>query len=185
LSFDLASALRRIKAQLLRNVALHPRDLPFVPDEVDAGPELMLDACVYIDVLQGKIPPNVEDLLVARIANHSAICLAELTYLFGRLDPKHPETANTLKELRGVIEEDIPHHRLTAPSVRVLGEAGMLAELALRLTGRSKDQTLLNDAILYLHAHERGCVVLTRNITGFDVFHKLMPTGKVLFYRSA
>jgi predicted nucleic acid-binding protein len=183
LSFDLAAALRRIKAQRLFNADPLPRDLPFVPDEVDAGPELMLDTCVYIDVLQGKIPPSVEGLLVARIANHSAICLAELTYLFGRLEPNHPETSNTLKELRGVIEDDIPRHRLSTPSERVFGEAGMLAGLALRLTGRSKDQTPLNDAILYLHARERGCVVLTRNWADFGLFHQLMPPGNVLFYR--
>jgi hypothetical protein len=185
LSFDLAAALRRIKAQRRSNAAPLPRDLPFVPDEVDAGPELMLDTCVYIDVLQGKIPQSVADLLVARIANHSAVCLAELTYLFGRLDPQHPETANTLKEVRGVIEEDIPRHRLTAPSTRVLGEAGMLAGLTLRLTGRSKDQALLNDAILYLHALERGCIVLTRNWADFGLFQQLMPTGNVLFYHQA
>jgi predicted nucleic acid-binding protein len=157
--------------------------LPFVPDQIEAGPELMLDTCVYIDVLQGRIPRSVEDLLVARIANHSAICLAELTYLFGRLDPQHPETSKTLQELRGVIEEDIPRHRLTAPSAHVLGEAGMLAGLTLRLIGRAKDQALLNDAILYLHALERGCIVLTRNWADFGLFHQLMPTGNVLFYR--
>jgi hypothetical protein len=185
LSFDHAATLRRLKAQRLSHAASHSRDLAFVPDQVEAGLELMLDTCVYIDVLQGKIPQNVADLLVARIANHSAICLAELTYLFGRLDPKHPETSNTLKEVRGVIDGDIPPHRLTAPSTRVFGEAGMLAGLALRLTGRPKDQALLNDAILYLHAHERGCVVLTRNLTDFGLFDQLMPTGNVLFYRQA
>jgi hypothetical protein len=183
LSFDLAAALRRVTAQRPFKAAPHPRDLPFVPTQVEAGPELMLDTCVYIDVLQGKVPQNVADLLVARIANHSAICLAELTDLFGRLDPKHPETSNTLKEVRGVIEEDVPPHRLTAPSTRVFGEAGMLAGLALRVTGRPKDPTLLNDAILYLHAHERGCVVLTRNVADFGLFHQLMPTSHVLFYR--
>ena len=187
LSFDLAAALRRIKPQRHARIVARRADdeLPFVPDQVEAGPELMLDTCVYIDVLQGKVPPAVEDLLVVRISNHSSICLAELTHLFGRLDPTAPRNPNTLKELRGVIKEDIPPHRLTAPSTRVLGEAGMLAGLTMRLTGRSKDQALLNDAILYLHALERGCVVLTRNLADFDVFHQLVPTGSVLFYRQA
>jgi hypothetical protein len=164
--------------------ALNPPDLPFVPNQVEAGPELMLNTCVYIDVLQGKVPQRGAELLVARIANHSAICLAEHTYLFGRLDPKHPETSNTLKEVRGVLE-DKPPHRLTAPSTRVFGEAGLLAGLALRLTGRPENQVLLNDAILYLHAHERGCVVLTRNVADFGLFHQLMPTSHVLFYRQS
>jgi predicted nucleic acid-binding protein len=187
LSFDLAAALRRIKAQRSSSaVGRRPDEhLPFVPDQIEAGPELMLDTCVYIDVIQGRVPPNVEDLLVARISNHSAICLAELTHLFGRLDPQHPETPNTLKELRGVIEDDIPAHRLTAPSTWVLGEAGMLAGLTMRLTGRFKDQALLNDAVLYLHALERGYIVLTRNLADFDVFRQLVPTGGVLLYRQA
>jgi hypothetical protein len=187
LSFDLVAALRRIKAQR-SSCAVSRRaddDLPFVPEQIEAGPELMLDTCVYIDVIQGKVPRSVDDLLGARISNHSSICLAELTHLFGRLDPQHPETPNTLKELRGVIKDDIPAHRLTAPSTRVLGEAGMLAGLTTRLTGRSKEQALLNDAILYLHALERSCVVLTRNLADFDVFHQLVPTGSVLFYRQA
>jgi hypothetical protein len=187
LSFDLALAVRRIKPQRHAGILARRADkeLSFVPDPVEAGPELMLDTCVYVDVLQGKAPPVVEDLLVARISNHSSICLAELTHLFGRFDPQHPLTSETLKQLRGVIERDIPPHRLTAPSTRVLGEAGMLAVLTIRLTGRTRDQALLNDAILYLHALERGCVVLTRNLADFDVFHQLVPTGSVLFYRHA
>jgi len=184
LSFDLAAALRRIKAGRLSGTVVRGQvsELSFVPDQVEAGPELMLDTCVYIDIVQGRVPQRVEDLLVARICNHSAICLAELTHLFGRLDPQHPETPATLRELRGVIDDDIPHHRLTAPSTRALGEAGMLAGLMMRITGHSKDQALLNDAILYLHALERGCVVLTRNLADFDVFHQLVPAGHVLFY---
>ena len=187
MSFDLAAALRRIKAGRMSGALArrHVDELPFVPDQIEAGPELMLDTSVYIDNLQGRVPRNVEDLLIARISNHSAICLAELTHLFGRLDPRHPETPSALRELRGVIEDDIPHHRLTAPSTRAFGEAGMLAGLTIRLTGRSKDQALLNDAILYLHALERGCVVLTRNLADFDMFHQLVPTGHVLFYRQA
>jgi hypothetical protein len=62
---------------------------------------------------------------------------------------------------------------------------GMLAGLAMRLTGRFKDQALLNEAVLYLHALERGCIVLTRNLADFDVFRQLVPTGGVLLYRQA
>jgi len=143
----------------------------------------MLDTCAYIDILQGTALQVVEDLLNVRISNHSSICLAELTHLFGRLDPGHPKTPSTLRELRDVIGHDIPAHRLTKPSTRVLGEAGMLAGLTMRLSGHAKDQVLLNDAILYLHAQERGYVVLTRNLADFDFFHQLMPSGRILFYR--
>lgn len=185
MSFDLPAALRRVKAQRISGTLTRRNgdQLPFLIDPIIAGPELMLDTCVYIDILQGTAPQVIEDMLNVRIANHSSICLAELTHLFGRLDPEHPKTSSTLRELRGVIEQDIPVHRLTEPSTRALGEAGILAGLTMRLSGRAKDQALLNDAILYLHAQERGCVVLTRNLADFDLFHQLMPSGRVLFYR--
>ena len=186
LSFDLSAALRRLKPQR-RAGALARRnddDLPYLPEPNDVAREIMLDTCVYIDVLQGVTPPAVEELIAAQRPNHSSICLAELTHLIGRLDPDHPGTTQALNEVKGIIGE-IPLRRLTAPSTRALGEAGMLAGLVARLSGQplAREQALLNDAILDLHAVERGCVVLTRNLREFDLFDQLMPHGRVLFYR--
>lgn len=145
----------------------------------------MLDTCVYIDVIQGRTPSAVDTLLRARITNHSSICLSELTHLFGRLAPDHPETERTLTKIESAIGR-IPPRRLTAPSTRALGEAGMLAGLVARLGGYPEDrQALLDDAILYLHAVEQGCVVLTRNLREFDFFDQLLPHGAVLFYRQS
>jgi predicted nucleic acid-binding protein len=154
-------------------------DLPLVRRPVSAGPELLLDTCVYIDVLQGRTPQAVDDLLHARIANHSTVCLAELTYLFGRLDPSHPGTKAVLKQILQTVE-DIPSHRLSAPSATAVGEAGMLAGLVARLAGDGLN--LLNDASLYLQALERGWIVLTRNLRDFDYFDQLLPADRVLFY---
>lgn len=144
---------------------------------------MLLDSCVYIDVLQGHTPAGVDDLLSARIINHSTICLGELTHLFGRLDPKHPATRDVLLEIRRTIE-DIPDHRLSSPSHTAIGEAGMLAGLVARLSGadRHANQSLLNDAGLYLQALENGKTVLTSNIRDFDCLDQLMPAGRVLFY---
>jgi hypothetical protein len=50
-----------------------------VESPVAAGAELLLDTCVYIDVLQGRTPASVDELLQARIINHSTICLGEMT----------------------------------------------------------------------------------------------------------
>ena len=68
-----------------------------------------------------------------------------------------------------------------------MGEAGMAAGLAARLSGAAShgSQTLLNDASLYLQAVERGWVVLTRNIRDFDFFDQLLPAERVLFYERA
>ena len=111
MSFDLARALRRIKPQRLTDtVQQHrPADLPLAQAPIAAGAELFLDTCVYIDMLQGRTPASVDNLLEARIFNHSTVCLAELTHLFGRLDPADAGTKHVQREIRRTIE-DIPSH---------------------------------------------------------------------------
>ncbi len=122
-------------------------------------------------------------MLETRIVNHSTVALAELTYLIGALDPAHPGTAGTLKPLGQTID-DIPPHRLTAPSIRSCGEAGMLAGLVTRLNGHRKSIALLNDAMLFLQAAEMGCDLLTANIVDFDFFDQFMPGTGVLLYQA-
>jgi predicted nucleic acid-binding protein len=161
-------------------------DLPFVSHKPTGGPELLLDTCVYIDVLQGRVPAAVRSLLTVRLCNHSGIALAELTHLFGRLDPRDTRTATVLRQLSGVVA-DMPQHRLSAPSERVLGEAGILAGLVARLASVELPQghALLNDAVLYLQAAEQGQMLLTRNIREFDWFDQLLPGGRAIFYHRA
>ena len=79
----------------------------------------------------------------------------------------------------------MPAHSLSPPSLRVLGGAGILAALAMRLAGieRGREQALLNDATVYLQAVEQGQTVLTRNVREFDCFDQLLPGNRVLFYR--
>lgn len=185
MSFDIARALRRIKPQraaatIKRRV---PAELTSVARPASAGAELLLDSCVYIDILQGRSPQAVDELIRTRIVNHSTICLAELTHLFGRLDPSHGGTKAVLGEIRRIIE-DIPGHRLTAPSMASMGEAGMLAGLVTRLSGgaRGDGSALLNDACIYLQALERGWTILTRNLRDYDLLDQLLPAGSVLFY---
>jgi len=184
----LARALRRIKPQRAAN-AIQRRPVskfPVVRTPASAGTELLLDTCVYIDVLQGHTPASVDDLFEARIVNHSTVCLAELTHLFGRLDPAHPGTKGVLHEVRRTIE-DMPGHRLSSPSMTAMGEAGMRAGLVARLSGadRGARPRLLNDASLYLQALENGWIILTRNVRQFDYFDQLLPADRVLFYEQA
>jgi predicted nucleic acid-binding protein len=186
LSFDLRRALRRLKPErLVAPLAVRPDDeLPFVQRNLRPGPELLLDAVVYIDTLQDRSPPEVDEITSLRICNHSAVCLAELTHAFGRLYPQHPETSNALSRISQMIA-GIRSHRLTEPSPSVWGTAGILAGLAFRLGGYQKGQErkLLNDALVYLQALESGQVVLTRNVADFDRLNQLVPEGRVLFYR--
>src|ERR1700748_1628820 len=92
LSFDLKASLRRWKPER-RRAPLKRRPyegLAFVSEQVSSGAELLLDTCFYIDVLQDHLPERVKRLVAARMCNHSAVALAELTHLFGRLDPRDP-----------------------------------------------------------------------------------------------
>ena len=149
-----------------------------------AGPPLLLDTTVYIDTLQDRLPDEVAELLRVRQLNHSAVAVAELCHLFGRLDPAHPETEKTCLTVQTTIA-NIPVHRLQAPSVKALAEAGILSGVCARLQGlqRQEKQPLLNDAQLFLQALEQGCHLLTRNISDMDYLQQLLPNAQVLFYR--
>jgi hypothetical protein len=188
LSFDLGKALRRLKpARRTARLARRPDTaLPFISQTAYSGTELLLDTCVYIDSLQGRTPATVDNLLTTRLSNHSGIALAELTHLFGRLDPQDGRTTSVLTQLTGAIS-DMPSRRLTAPSENVLGQSGILAGLTARLAGveAGREQALLNDAILYLQAIEQGQTLLTRNVREFDWFDQLLPSNRLLFYRQA
>jgi hypothetical protein len=172
---------RRIAALMRRPEKM----LPFASENAATGGELLLDTCVYIDNLQNRTPPAVDNLLNTRLPNHSGIALAELTHLFGRLDPRDARTEAVLGRIRTVIS-NVPRHRLKRPSVNALGEAGILAGLVARLASLEwgREHALLNDAALYLQAIEQGQTLLTRNVREFDWFDQLLPNGRVLFYRT-
>jgi predicted nucleic acid-binding protein len=183
---ELRRALRRLKPERRQGrLARRPdAELPFVGG-IAAPRVLLLDTTVYVDGLEGTLPPDVDDLLETRTLIHHVVVLGELSHLFGRLDPGRPGTARALDELEGVIAE-IPAHRTeTTASARTAIEAGILAGLVLRLGGTSAggEVAAMNDALLYLHAVERGYTVLTRNIRDFDLMDQLLPEGRVLFYR--
>lgn len=186
MSFDIAASLRRLKPEK-RTGTLTRRgdaDLAFIPEPVTAGPPLLLDTTVYIDSLQGKLPDGTFDLLRVRQIHHSSVAVAELTHALGRLDPGHPDTPATTRAVQNAIAI-IPAHRLVAPSVRAMADAGILAGMLARLRGLPKadGQPLLNDAMLFLQASEQGCELLTRNIADMDLLQQLLPAGRVLFYR--
>ncbi len=149
------------------------------------GPPLLLDTCVYIDNLEGSLPSQAETLLQTRTLMHLSVVLGELSHNFGRLDPRHPDTREHLSDIAGVVE-DVPPHRLDTASAGILLEAGILCGLVFRLGGFQPGQEVaaLNDATIYLHALESGYMVLTRNIRDFDFMNQIVPSGRVLFYKT-
>ncbi len=188
MSFDLARALRQIKPQAVRPAPARRPDaaLPFATVLDLTGPPLLLDSCVYIDALQGRRPPLVQNIMRSRACDHSTIALAELTHLFGRLDPRHAETEAALAQVEGVIK-DIPAHRLRTPDETVWGVGGILAGLLFRLGGFQPGQETkcLNDAMLYVQAGRLGATLISRNLKEFDVLDQLVGGVRLLFYRQA
>ena len=188
MSFDLQSAERRLKPQK-DTKPLHerpPSALRWAANEPGTGGPILLDATVYIETLRGRTPPEVDALLRTRSVFHSAVCLAELTHAFGRLDPNDPRTRKALDTIGNVIEHDIPRHRLFGPDIQTWGEAGILTGKILRLTqipaNRGLERKLLNDSLIYLQARKIGAAVLTRNRRDFDLINQLVPSGAAIFY---
>lgn len=185
MTFDLARSLRRIKPhRFTQPLRRRPRsDLPFVGDRAAVGPDLLLDTCVYIDVLQGRTSPAVDAMLRLRTLNHLSVCVAELTHCFGRLDSRHPGSTEVWDQVEQTVSA-IPPHRLQTARADVVIEAGILAGLVFRLGGLQPGQEVaaLNDAILFLHARVNGQVVLTRNERDFDIMDQILPGGQILFY---
>jgi predicted nucleic acid-binding protein len=188
LSFDLAKSLRNLKPHKVHGLNRRPDDQLDFADSTTAldGPPLLLDSCVYIDVLQGVAPRFLRDLLNARHCHHSSICLAEIVHPFGRLDPRRKDTQATLAAIRAVIERNIPSHRVAAPTADLWCDAGILAGLLFRTQGYGKErqQACLNDALIYVQAAKSGHAVLTRNLSDFDLLNQMAPRGRILLYRT-
>lgn len=187
MKIDLRRSLRRLKPQKrVGQLARRPDTaLTFVGPGDATGSPVLLDTSVYLDVLSGTTPPDVDALLATRPLFHLSVVLSELTNWFGKLDPKAPNTLVALKELTGTINE-IPSHRVEAVTPGTMLEAGIMSGLIYRMGGFQPHQTLhaINDAAIYLHAFENGHTVLTRNIRDFDFMQQILPAGRVLFYRN-
>lgn len=189
MGFDLSETLRSLKPQkhtgtLERRV---DEDLPWVADEPVIGGPLFLDTSVYLDVLQGRSPAEVDRLLTYRLCHHSSVCLSELTHAFGRLDPKHHSTKAVLETVEATVD-DIPAHRLHAPDAAIWGQAGVLAGLLFRLSnlpkGEGHERRFVNDALVFLQARQLGASVLTGNVRDFDFLTQILPTGRIILYRT-
>ncbi|MDB5441275.1 MAG: DNA-binding protein [Caulobacteraceae bacterium] len=159
--------------------------LPFAMVDDLAGQPLLLDTCVYIDQMQGRAPRLVEQLIEARQVNHTSVAIQELMHTIGVLDPDDRRTAGVVKLIRSELEA-MPHHRVFASDVEVLGRAALLAGILSRLQGYARDAKLKapQDCVLFLQAQKLGCTVLTANIADFDLLLQLVPAGRVLFYRT-
>ncbi len=156
----------------------------FVRDQPVAGAPLLLDTCVYIHQLQGRIPEPTASMVAVREINHSSVAVQELAHTLGALNPGDGRTPSAIKTIRSLLEA-MPAHRTFAPDVDLLGRAAILSGKFSRLSGLSNAdrRKALQDATLYLQALKLGFTVMTANIADFDRLQQLVPEGRVLFYR--
>ena len=183
--FDFAAVRRWARFDPRRTLARRPdEELPFVDRDLIGGQALLLDTCVYIDQMQGRSPDILDDLVAARIVNHSTIAIQELMHTVGVLDPGDPRTPGVTGEIGRLIEA-MPAHRIFAPDPDVLGKAALLSGMVCRLQRYAADHKLraLHDCVLFLQAQKLGSTVLTANIADFDILLQLIPTGRALLYR--
>lgn len=184
--FDFGAAVRWARFDPRKTLARRDdHELPFAGDVAEAGQELLLDTCVYIDGLQGRAPEVVADLLDIRLVNHSTVAIQELMHTVGVLDAAHPGTRTAVQQIETTINE-MPPHRIFTPDADVLGRAALLSGILCRIQGYRRDGRLraLQDCVLFLQAMKLGLTVLTANLSDFDYLLQLIPSGRVLFYRT-
>ncbi|APH70148.1 type II toxin-antitoxin system VapC family toxin [Aquibium oceanicum] len=183
---DVDRLLRRCRAALGKtDLALRPDDvLDFFTESDVAGEQIMLDACVYIDQLQGRLPEAVAERVEARSTVHSPIVLGELSFLFGRLDAGDARTGAALAAI-GSILSAIGEHRIMPLTHEDTMRGMILCGCMARLLCHSAEsrRAIQNDAILAAHAARTGSLLVTRNIADFDRLSQLEPRLKVAFYR--
>lgn len=180
-----AEAARALKRGPRGPLARRPdAALPFLGDVARAGAPLLLDTCTYIDQMQGKAPPALEDLISIRTTNHSTVAAQELLHAVGALDPADPRTRRAVATIARVLDA-VPPHRLFVPDRAVLCEAAICAGILCRTQGLARDNRMaaLHDCVLFLQAMKLGFTVVTRNIGDFDHLLQMRPEGRVLFYR--
>jgi predicted nucleic acid-binding protein len=180
------SILRRLKPEKRRVPLVRRRasELPFVERASGLPRTLLYDTTVYVDILQGRFPEAGEVAIRAADAWHSTVSEAELIAPCGFLNPGHPSTVETTRQIMAVIERR-PAHRTIAPDRETWLMAGVLSGILARLQGygRADRRRVLNDALIFATARKHGMAVLTRNMDDFDFLQQLDPSGKVLFYQ--
>jgi predicted nucleic acid-binding protein len=147
------------------------------------GERIMLDTCVIIDQLQGKLPQAIQQRVTARTIMHSPVVIGELSFLIGRLDPKHPGTGEAIAAIRDLLAA-VADHRIFDLTPDDVARGNILAGCMARLLGhdRGSRRKVQSDAVLAAQAARLGCLLVTRNVGDFDHFSQLEPRLRVAFY---
>jgi predicted nucleic acid-binding protein len=186
LAGDVARLLRRHRPE--RQAGPLPRRpdsrLRWAEAEPPAPTRLLLDTCVYIDRLKGRLGGAVDLWLERAVLRHSVVARAELALGLGFADPRHPGYAATRAQVLALLDR-MPAHAVLGLDGPTLEEAGLLAGIVARRHGLAPDarRRLLNDALLVLTARAHGLTLLTRNRGDMDLIGQVAGVEAILFYR--
>jgi len=185
-STGVRAILRRLKPEKRRGrlTRRSASALPFVERPSDLPRALLYDTTVYVDILQGRFPQAGELAIRAADAWHCTVTEAELIAACGLLNPGHPNTVATTRQIIAAIERR-PAHRTIAPDRQTWLVAGVLSGILARLQSyqRADRRRAFNDALVFTTARKHGIAVLTRNVDDFDLLQQLDPSGRVVFYQ--
>jgi predicted nucleic acid-binding protein len=190
LAFRLSTIRRRLKPErrLDRLARRVDRELPFAdPKRLPPGAAVLLDTCVYLDTAADRLPDEVAALLARSVLHHSSVCLAELTYGLGALDPRDRRSRANGRVIEDMVTRIQDSGRIVVPDDVAWATAGMLAGMLARLQGYGAGQRrkALLDSLLFLSALSSGLTLLTANLAEFDLMLQLLPAPRVAFYRAA
>lgn len=183
-SFDFDKAIRWARFGRRGQLKRRPDfDLPFIEEAVP-GAAILVDTYVYIDQFHDRLPSVIDELLASRTVYHSTICLQELMYSVGRLDPADHRSVAAVESIGEAVKMMEPR-RLVEPDAEVAGRGALLGGVLSRIQNHDRASKLrsVNDGILFLQTAKLGLTLLTRNVSDFDYLLQMAPTGRVLFYR--
>lgn len=162
------------------------QDLPFFNDMPEAGEAVLLDACVYVDQLQGRLPAAIEAKILARSVFHSTLALAELSFALGRLDPADGRTEDAIAAIADLMSA-IPDQRVVKPDADAMIRGAVLAGVMARLFNckEGERRKALIDAMLASQAAGEGLLLVTRNVADFDRLSQMLPRLRIGLYRVA
>jgi predicted nucleic acid-binding protein len=168
-----------------------PALLPTLGFAIPPG-ELLLDTNVFINALTARGPAVLLALLeeVHRTFLAAPI-LAELTWIHGRLDPAHPNTARVLGE-QGMLLARVEPLKVLVPTEADWRAAGALAGQVARARAGGGGAAaiavdrfeLIADALTAIIAARAGCTIITED-RDFDLPAQLNPRVRVIFYQRA
>lgn len=166
-------------------------DLPLLGTAPPLGP-VLLDTNVFINTLAGRGPAVLQALLSNLPQSFvSAVTVAELSWVKGRLDPQHPQTASVVAKTDEVLAR-IDLAKILTPNAGQWRTAGEHAGAAARavagelrsLRNAADRHELLHDSLTAAVASAASLTVVTED-RDFDLFMQLDPTLEVLFYGRA